>query len=344
MKQSIVSNYYKKLGTKPVFIILLLFFIFVLSYYFLHENSKKTKDDFFLYVPKPKIETSYKDEFIITFLVAEKDFNLPNSLPVYTISKMSLDNETFSNVSEKLGFSKQDPRINEDPIFGTTYIYRSEYGRLRIIPSFGIVDYKSDKNFYNSFLSIPSNEYLETITLDYLIKNGFISNTENLSIFKIRPLSVHSSGHFDESIPTNVISVAFIRNVKKYPILSPTHETGTIMVNINNKHEVISVYINEIPKFEEGNNVSLLTYNEIINSPHSNFKLKSLDNGKLDLLYLNPREVRRIEIDDIKIAYLQEMDENQKFLQPIYLLKGTAVLESEERVSAVLYLPAIKNL
>lgn len=294
-------------------------------------------------LPTPKIETSYEGIFQIRFQVDKDKLDLPPTLPVYKLIKDPLTEDKIEALAKNLGFTKE-PFVGEDAIDGTTYLYYSNSGRLRVVPYKRIIDLKIYKSDSNSFSEIPNNEELKELALNFLQKNNIVNNPNSFDLYKIQPLSLGPGGHFVENVDPNQINIVFVKSVDNYPILSPTAETGIVTVSINSKMEVVSVYFDDLPGYKKGDNHPALSFDEIVNAARSKSTIQSIADGKIFLFKLDSADVQVVTINQIEIAYLQENDPEQLLLQPVFLLKGTVKLKSrEESQTVTLYLPAFSS-
>jgi hypothetical protein len=104
--------------------------------------------------------------------------------------------------------------------------------------------------------------------------------------------------------------------------------------------QIFSVYFDSVPDYKIDKNFTLKTINEIENEAELAV-LQSLNDGKIELLELPENFVKSASIERVEIVYLQEVSSTQTFLQPVFLLQGTAVLLDNQEVPVTLSLPAL---
>jgi hypothetical protein len=293
-------------------------------------------------IPQPKTYKYYEEKIDITLETTQEELNLPANLPVYNVTYDSLPEEKIIQLTENFNIS-DEPFVVDDTVVGKTFFYQSDDTLLRIIPSEKIIDYKSNKLTENIFNTIPDDSEIETIAYDFLLSNHFIENVNNIFVYNARFLHIDDFGHFVENQQPNMANIVFIKKINGYPIISSTFETGIISVNINYLKEVTSVYFDDIPTITSSEDYEVKNYDDIVRELNSSSSLQSVNNGKVQLLEIEPNTIKKSIINDIEIVYIQEIKSNSRKLQPSYLLTGTIEIENRGDYSSSFIMPALKT-
>ena len=72
--------------------------------------------------------------------------------------------------------------------------------------------------------------------------------------------------------------------------------------------------------------------------------IQSVNDGKADIADINQSDIKNVVVKSTDIAYVLEIKPDAQYLQPVFILKGTASYGSGEPQAVTLYLPAISNL
>lgn len=304
---------------------------------------KKEKKAIVPEVPVPKFSSPYKTlvgQYLVEFDLDPERLSLPPSLSVFEIQESPLDEIFIRDLAENLGFA-DEPLVNQDPLLGDTWLYFGTGYSLRVIPGKKIIDFKTGLTPRGTFIGSIDEDLAQNKALAFLEDNGFLE-TSDLTLHKITPIAVGLEGHIDPNGSPTMVSLSFVKTFNGFKVLAASAETGIVNVTLNADYEILSVYLDDLPVVSQGSAYPTKSFDEVVSSSEKEASLQSLADGKL-----NPSDVvirvSKIVITDIEVAYVQEIASPETYLQPVYLLKGTATLEDGSKVKALMYLPALKR-
>ncbi len=324
---------------KKKLIISIIIFVISISFLFLftHRNNQQNVPQRPL--PKPEIQTSVQGEFETEISINFEGLQIPSTLPVYEITQNEIKSNILNKITLSLGFNTE-PKIVEDPVLGPTYFYNDSGKSLRVLTKQNIFDYRSGVIPTSELSVIPVQSEMDSIAKNYLVENGFIDNLDDIDLLKMRTLRINPFEGIERSGPPTAIVLTYSKSINGYKVISETYETGTISITYNNELDVVSVYFDEVPEFMISSNRPLKSAEQITDNINT-IAIVSLDDGKIDTTKVTDTSVRKITLNSIEIAYLQEISSEQRYLQPIYLFKGDAFMNNGENIQAEFYLPAI---
>lgn len=225
----------------------------------------------------------------------------------------------------------------------------SDYGKEE--PLFTLINIEPD----GTFSMAATRSEAELIRVDFVRDAAFLKVPENIEQFeKIKSdLERNYEGYESEmeEVSFNGTSVN-------------TYNFMTVVVNPELEKSNISVYVGteysrkgEFDAPDEIYNVEYTAW-EIQQDPCGKYPLKStaqiadsIENGEASLVYLNdedgdtvipyrPRVATDLRITSVVLGYL-DSPERQEYLQPIYIVKGTAIMENGSNGVFYYYIPAI---
>lgn len=290
-------------------------------------------------LPKPKIETAVNTILAVESHLSADKVKIPPRLPVYTVGTTAISLEDSSAIATNFGFTTA-VQVLADARFGPTYIWsESNIGNLRIVPVTHIVDYKAP------FIAVSKNKQFESEkeiiskARRFLISRS-LENEDKLLSPKIRYLTTTDESYIAvEKNLADLIDITFPESINNYQVVNPTTEVGTINIKLNRDSDVISVYLDKTSQIISSADYAVKTFSELTASL-SAAKIQSLDNGVIDPTAVST-SINKVVIENATIAYYQELSAKQQYLQPIFVLDGTAVFKTGQAVPVILYLPAL---
>ena len=294
---------------------------------------------------EPKIPKYIEAGTVIESNINEPDFSFSKSLPVIQRSKGSpLGEEEAVSIAANLGFTSQ-PIITKDASEGTVYLWSRTNDNLVIYGRSRRIEYGLNQAPTNVINKQLSNDALIKISEDFIFKK-FLSQSEKVvfSFFTFLKSVGPPDGFYQSSKEeASIFQVNFSPIESDYKILildprsSPIYTwvvpDGTISKAIVSKGIRASFSEKEYP---------LKNYREFSDSLEKAV-LVSLDDGNILLSVLPKRDVQKITVGEIEIVYLIDSPDSE-VIQPVFLLKGKAKVQGyQNEVSALLYLPAIRN-
>ncbi len=281
-------------------------------------------------------------ELIISF--SEDDFDFPKKLPVYKIDQTKSSDDYFAvQTSSLLGVSEK-PFINDDPVFGKTYLYSNDKSYLRIVPSKYIVEYKSFKFSELPFPEEVDFNKIDILSKEVLVKLNKIFHTSDYYTTQKYSLRVDTYGHADEeNKQPNMAYIIYNKNIDNYPIVSSSYAVGVVRVSFNKNYELVALNINETPPLAKTSDYPLKSFNEFQATLKSSINLVYLNEGKTSPLDLNYNEIQKITLSNIELVYYNDNNINNSFIQPVFKLMGEILYKDNTSQTAVFTSPAIKT-
>lgn len=332
----------KKKFLIPSFVFLFVVFIIILITI---QNKNRTTAPSITTSPIPtiKIVKEYDQNFPINITVGENSLNIPQKTMVYKIESSQYTDTKIKEIAGSLGFETSSYRKSNDQILGDTISFSSNNAYLRIVPSLNIIDYKKNLGFEGITKdNINDSYYIDTAT-KFIKDKKLVANDDQLVINTTRHMYIDEWGHVKDTKNTNAISVSFTKKIGEYEVVSPSYETGVVRVVFNTKNEIVFVYVDDTPKFTDFLEYNLKNLNEIKKGVQELSALKSINNGKISPLEISKDSISSAQIDSIKLAYLQELDVKQKYLQPVFVLEGSLSFKDGGVVVGTFLMPALSD-
>lgn len=326
---------------KIIAVTLVLLGVFSIVYLLVSNKKEETTVPNKLVV-QPRIPNLLEHDTNIQTDIKRVDFDtIPKNLPlVKLIPQKQIQEDKIFGIAKNLGFDNNYNSFN-DAEFGKMYLWNSE-GKSLIIYS------KSSKIIYSpgtsgsAFLkNLKQNDIIQIARL-FLINNKLTSE-QNLGTSLFYGLSSKNEEPsivpFDEAVIYKIVFSPIIENIEVVTI-DPFESSVSVWVDI--KGSVIKVEINPIEissKSEE--TYPLMNYNEFVQSVNESI-IVNINDGNILPQDIKTEEILSIKAENIRVAYLKE-SYKVDYLQPIFIINGKINLSGNEKVNAILYLPALKN-
>lgn len=292
----------------------------------------------------PAIPKEFKDELPIQSKLKEEDFNFPSSLPLLSISPLEVGKEKAIELSRSLGF-QGEPKEIKDFREGAKYLWSNETFYLVVTPKTSTIKY----GLNNLITQVPdkklSDDELVKIAQDFLVDNSIFGKDE-IKFTTIKPLkeTPESEGFVNTSKEdADIFQVNFTYQVTEYEILTLDPNAPSVFVQIQTDGTVFYsqvVMLGEVKLTEDKR--PLKNYREVDGSLNEAI-LISVVGGYVNLPDLAKEDIKSLEPEKIELAYLQDSP-TATILQPVYLLEGAVKISGyPEKVTALLYLPALKG-
>ena len=293
-------------------------------------------------IPAPIIPKQIQGELPIQKIIEKKDFEFPQKAPLLNFTFSELGKEESQSVANKLGF-KGEPITVDDVREGTKYIWSNDTFYFVSTLKTAILKY----GLNNLITTVPSKNLndkdLVKIASDFLSQNLFLDN-EEIKFTSIVFLKENSQSEgFQESSrdETDVFQINFAYNISDYEIVTLKSSEPLIFVQVQKDGTIFRVQITklkEITKTDE--EYSLKTYEDVLASLDEAV-LMDLVNVYLSIPDLSKEDIKSIDVENVKLAYLFE-NPKTGILQPIFILQGQITLtDYSSGVEAILYMPAL---
>jgi len=292
-------------------------------------------------LPQPKIESPSREASLkIESRLQSDKISIPNKLPVYTLSTTPVSLEESVQIATNLGFTGS-PQVLNDARFGTVYIWsEAANGNLRIVPTTHIIDYKTPLATPKTGTTFQPEEETVAKAKRFLISRS-LTTEDKLSLPKVRYIAITDESYAEVNQDlADLVDIIFIETINGYQLVNPTTEIGTINVKIDRNNNIVSVYVDKADQIVSAADYKVKTFSELVLSLGA-AKIQSLDNGNIDPSSLPASSINKIVVNNANIAYFQELSIKQQYLQPVFVLEGTALLDGGQTVPVLLYLSAL---
>jgi hypothetical protein len=265
------------------------------------------------------------------------------SLPVYRY-KFSREDARERAVGwvRNLGFSG-DPRSADDAQQGTLLIWEKAGERLVVDPKASQLAYKVDLLSRPQALSgsfLPSPKQAATIVERTLLDLGQSLGVLEFAPEKTRFLKVGAARVSPTSAAgADLLEVFFAAKIDEYPLYlrSAPQSADPVVAWIGKDGNLLRLDLTMVGSLgEKIGDYPLKTAEQIRDD---------LNDGKgivADVDFVGKKQLNSVTINRIDIGYLLPLPD-VNVIQPIYVLRGTGVLASGERITLTYYLPAVKN-
>ena len=331
-----------KVNKKILISLLIIVVILLIMAFFV----KKEGEDFPITqsIPKPIIPNPIETGFQIQSKLDEKDFPADKSASLLIRERTSAFTETEArDIASKMGFSGE-PIVIDDTFAGLTYFWKNVPESLFVYSGTRTITYN-----YNQYEPVPNKQLsdaaIKKAAEDFLAENSLF-NIDELSFsfftFLSKPTGDAHGLTFSSKEDASIFIVNFISAETSVKLITLDPRSSPISVWVLPNGQITKSEISKLGKLSISKDKhALKNYTEFITTLKEAV-LISLDDGNI-LLHDVTNSVRKIEVSGVELVYYTESNEAEVF-QPIFLLKGEAsVAGFPEDVSAVLYLPAIKN-
>lgn len=282
----------------------------------------------------------------------EKNFpSLPKEIEVYEVSDNLISDQMALEIANDFGYQQNNLVVASDikgPIYNwstqlnslTIYLKegRFQYG-LDLLRNPGLIegeppDLEESENKLNDFLKEKNLNPPEKIDLKIIEEDYYLIGTSNFI-------------KTDRNDPEK--DVAFLREeyqINNLKINGP--ESPSISVYLGNNFQIVRFDYSKIFKsIDVLNSYPLKTIAEVIKIIEDEPKISFLRNSESfyqeDLISEEQLpEIKNLSFNKSELIYYKEVGQ-QTYLQPVFLITGTAILKDGTKVIAGLYLPAIKD-
>lgn len=280
----------------------------------------------------------------ITIDIDQSELDLPNSASLLNISPLPPINEDRINTTAANLNYDTEPLIVEDQVLGTIYVFNSATDSLSINPQSNSISFGSTQPM-TAINKQLSDEELISEGLDFLANNLEV-DTNDLEFIGFSYYEVPETGEkrlLTTKDNADYYQLNFSPVVNDLIILTLNPELTTYYVQILPDGRIHKAGVQEIGKLTKSEDSFKLKNVDEINNSLEQAKLVSLGQGNINIPDINSQYLKSITITEIELAYLY-LSPDDKVLQPIYILKGTAnIIESQGEVEVVLYMPAISQ-
>ena len=313
--------------------------------FFLNRGQEEIQKDL-LSIPYPEIES-------VSSLTSPNIENLKNKfsafekkLNVYEVQESSFSDQEALNIALNFGFS-QPPTVTD-----FIYNWATEFNNLSVYLKEGIVGYGLNLLDHPELISgpPPTIKEAENQGKEFLKKEEFLIPQDiELQVDEQYYAKVEGS-YFEPSkqddIKTTLVYIKFIYLLNDKKIKGSGLDF--ISFYIGSDFKITRFDYNKIFKnINLLNSYPLKNEDEVLSSIKANPKISYLKNqDKYSDEYLPIKEtvnnLKSLSFENIELIYYKQ-NSSQSYLQPVFLITGTAQLKNDEVVEVGLYLPAIKD-
>jgi len=315
------------------------------SIFLVNREVKEGKDQL-LSISSPKIET-------IPTSISPNLKNLKNNfpdfdqkLPVFEVSGLSLSNQESLKIASDFGFN-QVPNVTD-----SIYDWSTEFNDLSIYLEEGIINYGLNLLNHPELISgsPPSIEEAENQGREFLKKEGFLLpkeiEVELEETYYAKVIGSYFEATKEEDKEKTLTYIKFIYKLNNKKIKGLGLNDFSFFIGSDFKIARLD-YSRMFKEIKSIDLYPLKNKEAIINSLQSKPRisyLKRQDHYSNEYLFLEEdvKTLKNLSFDNIELIYYK-YSPLQTYLQPVFLITGTAQLENNEVVETGLYLPAIKD-
>lgn len=335
----------KELFNKPIIRLLVLAILLLIAVFVSALIIKKPDTNRFGPLSYPK-EATIVGEGLPAIKISfsfSKDTKIPSTINVYKIEPADEDKNRafFDNVSRSLGatISAETKTLGQEKMY--TVIQDNFYFTGNLLSGNFSFTGKSTKTIDAADEDSIKLSVWDTLSL--LNLNSNVINRPNISYYNYLGDELSPSKNIALS---DVISVSYQPSVDSLPVVGLGLGENPLSILVDRKTKNIIRLDYAIPKInlKETGSYSLLSLAELGKLPPDRFKLLSLvDEGGNKLANYNLNDFASINLNSLSLAYYIT-PEVQTLLQPVFVLKGNAVLKDGRRGIITAILPAVKNI
>lgn len=269
------------------------------------------------------------------------EFSFPDQLETYQGQESEISPRQAQTIAEKLGFSGS-PEESQDIFLGPFQTWSSEIAFLSVALKSHKIEYGLDlyqvEIAQEGPLPTPgeARENLEKLLADLNLKPQFEAKWQKEKYltkgFYLQPASSPETADF--------IQIGLNSGLGQYQLVGSGPEEALISLILGKNQTIISfrsqIYFTG---FTRQKTYDLKTKAEIKNSLVGEGKIVSFSNQENPL---KEPQVDQLEFNEIYLAYYQE-PEKTNLIQPIFILKGGAILADEVKTEVTAYLPALAS-
>ena len=328
------------MNKKLLFFIIVSFFIGILIALLIGSRPLSPK----IIPPSPQISPPLIRETItssspIMSRLSKEAIRIPASLPFYQFAKQPLDKKQADDIAVRLGFPDA-PAEFTGTINGESWVWSAPaVGTLRIVPRLHFISYHASNYEVTPGIFVEDEKLIE-VAASFLATHGLVARDQaRFSAISFLADAGHDRLSLAPKEKADFADVHFREALGGYPIVNSTIGIGTISVRINRASRIIAAFVDLSGKITKSGDIPLKQYHELISSL-SEAKIQGLDCGTIEPAYQADIVVDSVIVTAGSLAYLQEGNINQQFLQPIFVLTGDGLLSDGRTVAVTLYLPA----
>ena len=332
-----------------LFIILAATVTILAYFYFFQRNSPQEKKENLIPFSSPKI--NFYESINPDLSQLEKDFpDFKKEIEIYQVSDNFISDQSALKISKDFGYS-ENPIVTNDTR-GPIYTWSNEFNNLSIYLKEGRFQYGFDllrnpeliqgeppgiqesEQKFKELLKEKGLNYPEKVSLEFTEESYYLTSGANfLKTSQIDPKK----------------SFAFLQALYKInglKIIGP--EKPLISVYFGNNFQIARFDFAKIfEKIDLLDKYPLKGKEEILKSIKDNPQISYLNNKEgfynENLIYGEEiPSLKSLSFEKIELIYYKEV-QSQSYLQPVFLIMGSAVLEDGTQAEVGLYLPAIKD-
>jgi flagellar basal body-associated protein FliL len=316
------------------------------------EESQTTEEDLsnLPKIKKPELRSPYQQtgSYQIELQIPDT-LPIPKSLSIYKIDDKPMTENDINTIAKNVGFTTKSAKST---IFTgqTIYSYLEGNKSLTVTPDTGTIDFSPGTTYGAVAIQKPitqpiDKEKIKTKIFDFLTSNKLVSNTDGLELTSVKLLPISDvGGHINPNIPSNTMEALFSKNFDNIPLLDSNSQSGTITVTLNADYEIVSLSVSNISNTTKLNAYPLKVKSEIMDAL-SEATLIDIANGKLEEsdIFARSTLIKKIIVNQIALAYVPQVQKDNKLLEPILLLKGNAYYQDGANLPVTLQMPAISS-
>jgi hypothetical protein len=295
-------------------------------------------------LPAPKTEygVKVKKEINYQFSLPKNAFaKLPRQLSVYQIKKLSEQEviNRFARLASELGFSVK-PTVQSSGDL-TFYVWQEGSNYLKVNSQTGQFIFKGE---FPLTLGPVGSQEAASLAKEKLVNWELLSETSSPTIGYFRTAGLELEPVTNPNLAT-VYEIVFSFAVDDYPLIGfgPAQDVALAWVTKEGQLIKLNYFSHQIDQEKMGTypiKPADVAIAEIQQGQGKILSAKTQAGIETNIDPKNP--IKSINLTSVELAYYESV-EKQEYLQPIYVFKGTAVLEDDEVLEVFLYLPAVSS-
>lgn len=330
-----------KINKKTLTVIFLAILAGSLFYLYLQAGPQK-QDSQTSTLPTPRVPGLLQSDVTFNF-PPNLSIDIPSELLLFSVQRGSLTSSLGESIATTLQFTIA-PRVINDPVYGTTYLWSETPKALSIKFRDRIINYVSG----NQPADLPTGfRIAEEQIIDS--SRDFMESINSQFSLKLEPNTVvfyYITSPETESVVTpqnaNLVEIKYSAQLEGLPIVgSPVLLSPASRVLLDRDLNIHSANLTlpplELTPFERR---KTLTFDELKTKASTEAKLIDINNPST-LDSASDLFAGNVNVTNIYLAYYQYS--SQQFVQPVFVIEGSGRTKNGNDATGIFILPAVEN-
>lgn len=271
------------------------------------------------------------------------ELQTPENLPTISVVFGEITKNKSTKIAKELGFNENMNEL-KDITEGTKYLWSNNEYYLWITPKKSYLNYAMNqfpKNINDKHLTEGA---VKEKALDFMV-NKFDLDENSIEVVSVSHYKVsHYSEGFSKTTKNDsqLFHVDITYKEINFPVLTSIPKFQILYVEILPDGEVYKASAYLLNEFKQSNESYRVKNLDDIKSSLEEAHLISVENDYIHLIDIKPTDVKKVDIQDIKVGYFFDDISINTTLQPVFLLEGEVEIKNSTADWAKLYMPALK--